>query len=266
MVLTWILAALCSGVSCGLLGVYLVGLEMPFLGIAMAHAALAGAVIGYLVGGPVWLWAGGAAWGTGLMLARLAYSSVRSDLGALSSIVFSTSMGVAFLGIGLAKGEMSSLLGLLWGNILFVRPAETALLLAVTVLLGVFLSVSGRLLDALIFARRSETYAFDPRPVFIVFMTLTSVIITLNLQLVGGLLMYALLANAAAAAFEIAEDMVAVRRYAALFGLLATLGGLTISWVLDLPIGACVVLISTACYAAAFWARRRDVWQKRRSI
>lgn len=256
MVVAWLAAALSSGVSCGLLGVYLLGFEMPFLGIAVAHAALAGAVLAHLCHGPVWLGAGGAAWSVALVLSRLARSPLRSDLGALSSILLSASMGIAFLGIGLA-GERSPLLGLLWGNILFVRSDEAALLGIVTVGLLAFLATSGRMLDALVFARRSETYAFDPRYLLLAFMSLASFVITLNLQFVGGLLIYALLTNPAAAAYELGESMRSVRRLAVGFGLCSTVGGLVLSWIFDLPTGACVVLLSTVCYAFAYAVRMR---------
>jgi manganese/iron transport system permease protein len=164
-------------------------------------------------------------------------------------------MGIAFLGIGLA-GDRSPLLGLLWGNILFVRADEAALLGIVTVGLLAFLATSGRMLDALVFARRSETYAFDPRYLLLAFMSLASFVITLNLQFVGGLLIYALLTNPAAAAYELGESMRSVRWLAVGFGLSST-GGLVLSWIFDLPTGACVVLLSTVCYAFAYAVRMR---------
>ena len=39
-----------AGASCGLLGTFIVGMRIPFLGICVAHAALAGAVFGSLCG------------------------------------------------------------------------------------------------------------------------------------------------------------------------------------------------------------------------
>lgn len=255
MVGIWVLAACSSGASCGLLGVYLVGLELSFLGIAMAHAALAGAVVAHLLNLPVGLTAAGASWAVGLALARLAYSSARSSLGALSSIFLSLTMGVAFLGLGMAKGEATTLLGLLWGNILFVRPWEALALLLIAVAVAVFVGVSGRLLDALVFSRRNEAQPFDPRYVLFAFMTLASLTITLNMNFVGGLLIYALLTNPAAAAYEVSDNMSSVRFWSVLFGLLSTCGGLAVSWWLDLPTGACVVILSALIYSFAFLSR-----------
>ncbi|MCX7624658.1 MAG: metal ABC transporter permease [Candidatus Sumerlaeaceae bacterium] len=258
MVATWLLAALGSGVACGLLGVYLVGLELSFLGIAMAHAALAGAVVAHFLHLPVELTAGAASWAVGLALARLAYSSARSSLGALSSIFLSLSMGIAFLGIGMAQGEATMLQGLLWGNILFVRPWQAGALLLIALAVAVFIALSGRLLDALIFARRNEAQPFDPRYVMVAFMTLASLTITLNINFVGGLLIYALLTNPAAAAYEFAENMTALRLWSMLLGVLATCGGLAISWWFDLPTGACVVILSALIYSLALLPRLRS--------
>jgi manganese/iron transport system permease protein len=256
VIAVWILAALASGVSCGVLGVYLVGFEMPLLGIAMAHAALAGAVVAHLAHLPAAPLAAAAAMVAGVALARLARSRARADLGALTSIILSVSMGVAFLGIGMARGEMSDLLALLWGNILFVRRAEAVALVVLVGALWAFLYFAGPMLDALIFSRRSEAWAFDPRYVLAGFMALAALVITANLQFVGGLLIYALLANPAAAAYELAESMAGVRRLAVAFSVAATLGGLGVSWLLNLPTGACVVLLSALIYAFALAARR----------
>ena len=50
-------AGLVGGASSGLLGVYIVGMRIPFLGVCISHAALAGAVFGELAGftGPLLL-------------------------------------------------------------------------------------------------------------------------------------------------------------------------------------------------------------------
>ena len=44
------IGGLLAGASTGLLGGYVVGMRIPFLGICVAHAALAGAVFGALFG------------------------------------------------------------------------------------------------------------------------------------------------------------------------------------------------------------------------
>ena len=53
MMLWWQLAAIIGGLSTGLLGVYVVGLRMPFLGVGIAHSAMAGGVLAAVVGWPM---------------------------------------------------------------------------------------------------------------------------------------------------------------------------------------------------------------------
>ena len=81
VIAVWILAALASGASCGLLGVYLVGFEMPLLGIAMAHAALAGAVVAHLAHLPAGPVAAAAAMVAGVAMRVMIFSISGQDNG-----------------------------------------------------------------------------------------------------------------------------------------------------------------------------------------
>ncbi len=87
MLMLWLLAALASGASTGLLGLYVVGMNMPFLGIGMAHAAMAGAVFASLAGWPILPAALAAALAAGALLAWIATTRVRADLGIATRIL-----------------------------------------------------------------------------------------------------------------------------------------------------------------------------------
>jgi manganese/iron transport system permease protein len=257
MMALWILAAFSSGVSTGLLGLYVVGMNMPFLGIGMAHAAMAGAVFASLFGWPVFPCALASALAAGALLAWIATTRVRADLGIITSILLSFTMGLAFLGIGLNQKEMSPLLNLMWGSMLFVRPSDVVLLFSLGGVYLLFILFCRRPMDALLFSRgAARSCGLNERPLLLAFMSLAALLITINLKITGGLLMYALLTNPAAAAYELAESMPAARRWAAGLGMGATLGGFGISYGFDLPTGACIVMVSTAFYAvAALYAR-----------
>jgi manganese/iron transport system permease protein len=98
------LCGLLAGSSLGLLGVFIVGMRIPFLGICIAHAALAGAVYGMLAGltGPALLVpALAAAMATALALGLADPHKLGIDTNVVMGILFSASMGLAFLGIGL---------------------------------------------------------------------------------------------------------------------------------------------------------------------
>jgi manganese/iron transport system permease protein len=257
MTLLWILSAVFGGGSAGLLGVYLIGLNMPFLGIGMAHAAMAGAIFAAVFGLPPLPVALATALAAAAVMAWLSTTRARADLGTITSIFLSFTMGMAFLGIGLNRGDMTPVLSLLWGSLLFVRPVDVALMGILFALLLGFTALFRRPMDALLFSRTvSRLSGLRERPLLVLFMILAALIITLNLQIVGGLMMYSLLTNPAASAYEAAPSMSAIRRWALALGVVGTLGGFGLSWLLDMPSGACIVLVSTAIYLVAVLAAR----------
>ncbi len=116
-----LLAGAIAGASCGLLGVYLVGLRLPFVGIFISHTAMAGTVFSLLLGlnplwGPVTVSALAAT-----SLAAIRPEKTRVDPNVALAILFSLMLGLTFLGIGLMQDSRSEVLGLLWGSVLFVQ-------------------------------------------------------------------------------------------------------------------------------------------------
>lgn len=258
MLILWQVAALLSGGCTGLLGTYLVGLRMPFLAVGIAHAAMAGAIFGHLLGWPPLVASLGAAVAAALGLAWLVTLPIRADLGVLSSILLSFTMGLAFLGIGLNQGDMTAHLSLLWGSLLFTRPRDLLLMAGAALALLVFLARCRRPLEAILFSHAlARAGGIRDRQILGVFMLLAAVIIALNLQTVGGLMIYSLLTNPAAAAYELATTMRGVRLLAVALGVVSTLCGFWASYLLDWPTGACIVLVSTALYALAVCIARR---------
>jgi ABC-type Mn2+/Zn2+ transport system permease subunit len=77
------------------------------------------------------------------------------------------------------------------------------------------------------------------------------VITTLSLKLVGGLLIYALLFNPASTALQFLEDMRKIIIASPLIGVATNLLGLIASLNLDLPVGSCIVLVSTIVFAVS---------------
>ena len=252
MMILWHLAAILSGSSVGLLGSYLVGFRMPFLAIALSHAAMAGGILACLLGWPVMPVALLAALLAGGFLAWLTSRPVHTDLNTATSLLLSLTLGLAFLGMGLNRGDMTPMLSLLWGNLLLVRLFDILLLaLSGLVLLGGVV-LYRKELEALLFSRRvARASGIRDRHVMMVFLVLAAAVVTVNISIVGGLLMYALLTNPAAAAYELAHSIRTVRMLSLILGVCSTLAGFWVSFLLDLPTGACIVLISCIIYGFA---------------
>ncbi len=249
---------LLAGGSSGLLSVYIVGMRIPFLGVCVAHAALAGAVFGALAGleGEFLLApALAAAVLTAIPLGLADPQKIRMDANTVLGLLFSVTMGLAFLGLGLfgvlGKSD-NDVRSLLWGSLNFCRWNDVALMLIASAALALFVVLCHKEMRAILFSRQdAAAVGILATPVWTLFLILTALVMTVNFQTVGGLMIYSLITNPAAAAFQLVRGGARTLVVAAALGAASGLGGFLISAATDLPSGAVIVLLSSAFVAAA---------------
>jgi manganese/iron transport system permease protein len=254
-----------AGASSGALGTFIVGMRIPFLGVSVAHAALAGAVFGSLCGldGPqLLLPALAGAVLTALALGLINPQRARLDDNTVLSFLFSGTMGLAFLGLGLhgmlGKSD-SDVRSLLWGNLNFCRWRDVWLMLLTSLLLFACVGAFFKELRAILFSRAdAEAAGIRTGVIWTGFLVLTAATLTVNFQTVGGLMIYSLISNPAVAAFQITRGCRSALLLSAFLGLVSGLGGFIIAAATDLPSGAVIVLLSSALVGgAAAWRHRR---------
>ena len=254
---------LLAGALLGMVGTYVVGMRIPFLGVCVSHAALTGAVFASLAGV-----------GEGGMLAAAMLASLvaamglgladphrlKMDTNVTLGLLFSLTMGLAFLGIGLHQRLGVSdhrVRALLWGSLLFCDWSSVALMAALAVAALAFVALCYKELRAVMFSRRLAAASGVPAAgVWLVFLALISAAVTVSFQTVGGLMIYALIANPAAAAFQLVRGFGRSLAVATVLGGVSGLGGFLISAATDLPTGAVIVLFSSTLVAAAALIRR----------
>lgn len=252
-----------AGASSGLLGTFIVGMRIPFLGVCVAHAALAGAVFGGLCGleGPQLLWpALAGAIVTALPLGLMNPERAHLDDNTVLSFLFSATMGLAFLGIGLygilGKSD-NDVRSLLWGSLNFCRWRDVRLMLGIALALVIYIIFFFKELRAILFSRSgAEAMGIRANAVWTGFLILTAATLTVNFQTVGGLMIYSLISNPAAAAMQVARGCQRVLVLSGLFGAASGLGGFLIAAATDLPSGAVIVLTSSCLLAGAAAVRR----------
>jgi len=251
------LSGVLGGAGTGLLGVFIVGMRMPFVGVCISHAAMAGAVFGLLVGWPEQLCALAVAAGATIILGTIPPGRTRMDINTAMGVLFPLTMGLTFLGIGLMSGPRTEVLGLLWGSLLFVDNRDVLLIGATTATLIAFSVVFAKEMRAILFSRfLAAATGVHQQLVYMLFLVMCGLVLTVNLHTVGGLMIFALLANPAAAALQLARGYRSVCFAAGTLGALSAVGGLMFAWGLDLPAGACIVLVSTALFLVALGVRR----------
>jgi manganese/iron transport system permease protein len=259
-----ILAAFLGGIACSTIGVFVVLLHMPFIGVAMSHAAFAGALLGMWLGFDPLIGAFLFSLGAAAIIGPLA------DRGELSpetslGIVFSLMLGLAFLFIGVIPNTRSAALDLLWGSILTVTHGDVILLAVVAfVIIGLVVTFFKEI-QATIFSRNIALAVGLPATIILyAVLFLTGTTVTVSLRSIGGLLIFSLILNPAAAAYQLTYSMKKMFLLSAIFGVLSGWVGLFFSYIFDLPSGATIVVTSAVIFllAVLFSPKRRvKRWQ-----
>ncbi|MBP7275436.1 MAG: metal ABC transporter permease [Kiritimatiellae bacterium] len=251
----WLLTALMGGAGCGLAGFLLVSMNLPFMGVCLAHAAMAGAVLAHLFGTPVLATALVASMGVAALVGPMA-DKTRTHANTVMSIMFSLALGLAFLGIGLMKDRRSELLGLMWGNPLLVRWADLPPLALAWLLPLALLAIFAKETKAVLFDREvARACGIHAAPIYYAIIAMCGFTVTVNLNIMGGLMLYSLLTNPAVAAAQLVSSYRAAVMVSMALGMICAAGGLLLSFALDWPAGASIVLVSAAVYAAAILVR-----------
>ena len=242
----WVLAAaVLSGAVCGATGLLVVGLRIPFAVVCCSHFALAGAVwaMRFDFSTGAGSLAGAAA---GALLAGWLSGVKRVDSNAALGVVFSVSLGLVFLGMHGGSGPRVEALSLIWGNLLFAGRREVLLLAILAVLLLVFGRVFGHALKVLLFSRDLARYLVPEALLFTLVLVFVTVVIAFNLELIGGLMLFSLICNPAAAALMIGRSVGSALGWSIAFGVGGALGGFALAWALGWPAGASIALVSAA--------------------
>ncbi|MDD8045892.1 MAG: metal ABC transporter permease [Verrucomicrobiota bacterium] len=249
--LKWFLAALAGGAGCGLAGAFLVAMNLSFMGVCLSHAALAGAVLAYWIGTPVLVTALLFSMAVAAMVGPIA-ERTRTHANTIMSILFSMSLGFAFLGIGLMRDHRTELLGLMWGNLLLVRWEDLWPLFAAWLVPLAFAVFFAKEVKAVLFDREiARACGIPAAAISNAIIAFSGIAVTVNLNIVGGLMLFSLLTHPAAAAMQLARRTRDVVVLSIVLGAVSAVGGLCLSYMWDWPAGASIVLVSSFLYAVA---------------
>ncbi len=255
-----IISAFLGGIACSTIGVFVVLMHMPFIGVAMAHTAFAGALLG------LWLGFDPLIGAFAFSLLAAAIIGPLADRGELSpetslGVIFSLMLGIAFLFMGLMPGTKSGALELLWGSILTNTRSDIVLLAVVAVVVVGLVFIFFKEIQATIFQRNIALSVGLPATLILYgVLFLTGATVTASLRSIGGLLIFSLILNPAAAAYQLTYSMKRMFLLSAVFGVLSGWIGLLFSYLFNIPSGATIVITSSIIFMlAAIFSPKRKV-------
>jgi ABC-type Mn2+/Zn2+ transport system permease subunit len=256
-----LLAAALVGAVCSVIGVFVVLRGLAFVGAGTAHAAFAGVALAYLVGLPplplAILFGLGTVWVTGVM-----EEQGRLKLDVSIGILYTATMALAILFIGLMKTYNAEVYGYLFGSVLSVTAEELTIILVLgAIVLGTILLFSKELYFVAFDQEMAEASGVPARQIFYLLLTLVAITVVVSLKTVGAIFVFAMILIPASTAYQLTNSLSQMTGYAVVLGTLCAVLGVLISYLWDIPTGPAIVLLATAIFALSvvFSPKRRLV-------
>ena len=235
----------------GYFGVFVVQRRMSFLGAGLGHAAFGGIALGLLLDTqPLWV----AIPFTVIVAISISWVKDHTRLAGDTAIgiFFSVSVALGILFLSLAGGRNADAFSYLFGSILSVTSSDLWVSSGL-VLIG--LSSLPRLWGNWAYAtfdtEAAKIGAISTRRDDLLLIVLLSLTIVVSLKVVGILLVAAWIVVPAASARLLATTFAGMTILSVAFAVTSTVVGLFLSYALDLPSGAIIVLVQAAVFVVA---------------
>ena len=247
-----LLAAIFAGITCGIVGTYVVARRMVFLCGGITHASFGGLGIALYAGiNPI----GGA-----LIFATLSAMGIEwaSDKGKIREdsaigIIWSIGMAIGALFMSLTPGYTSGdLAGYMFGSIATVTSQDITVLGIFTLLCVIGTILWWRPIMYLAFDRDfAASQGIASRAASYILTVVVAITIVLAIRIMGIVLLLSLFTIPAVTANILSKSYAKITLLAAIIAVCGAVGGLVASYNWEIPPGTCIIFILTVVLIAA---------------
>lgn len=233
--------------AAGLIGYFIIVRNTAFAAHALAHIGLPGATGAVLLGLPVGFGLGVFCVGGALVIGALGKRAEDREVATGTVLALATGFGLFFN--SLATKNSSTLTNVLFGNLLAISSDQLVTFTALLLVLAATMTLVYRpLLFASVNAQVAEAKGVPVKALSILFMVLLGVAVTMAVQAVGTLLLFALVVTPAATAITLTAKPLAAMAISTGISLVSVWVGLTVSAIFNMP--PSFVIVTIAC---GFW-------------
>lgn len=265
-------ASLLASIAAGVIGSFVVIKRISFIAGCIAHSVLGG--MGFCLWlqrsyGISWLdpiWGAFASAIASALLLGWIHLNYRQREDAVIAAIWSTGMAIGMIFLSLTPGTNVELLNYLFGNILWI---ETKDLLRLTLLNGVILAVTA------LYYRRFLALCFDEeqallqgvpvKRLYLLLLCLVAISIVLLMQVMGTILVIALLTIPATLAGLFTHRLIVMMGVAILFCAAFSLFGLSAATAFNWPPAATIALLAALSYLLILPLKKKKISLKRAS-
>lgn len=250
-------AGVLVSIACGVVGTYVVVRRMVFISGGVSHATFGGIGLAYFLGfNPMvgaLVFAVSAAMAMGVVSRRMHLSE---DTGI--GVLWATGMALGVVFVGLSEGYAPDLFSYLFGNILTVRSNELLMMLVLNVIIIVTVIAFYKEFAAISFDEEfSRAEGVPTGTLNMVLLGLIALTIVMVIRVVGIVLVIALLSIPPAIARQYTHRLSTMMLLAIGVGVLLSVGGVALSYVMDLGSGATIILLGGVVLLLVMLERRR---------
>lgn len=242
-----IIAAAVLGIVGGLIGVFVMQRDMAFAVHGISELSFAGAAGALLIGANV---VAGSLVGSLIAAILIGLLGAKArDRNSIIGVLMPFGLGLGILFLALYPGRSANKFGLLTGQIISVDIPQLGLLIVISIivlvgLLAVWRPLTFDSLDPDVAAARGV----PTRTLSLFFMILLGLTVAVSVQIIGSLLVLALLVTPAAAALRVSSSPVLVPVLSMAFGFVSAVGGILLALGGSLPISPYITTISFVIY------------------
>jgi manganese/iron transport system permease protein/iron/zinc/copper transport system permease protein len=244
-------AATLVGGLCGLIGVYIVLRRMAYIGHGLSHAVFGGAVVSYVMSFNFFI--GASIWGfLSALLITLTTRKRKIGTDAAIGIITTASFALGIALISRFKTFTRSFDAALFGNILGVSPGDLLAIVVVVVLTAVVLFFGYKLFLFTTFDPEvARFYGVPTGWVDAMFSLVLAATIVVSMQVLGVTLIAAAIVIPPIVARLLTDSFKTMILLSSAIGAFCGLGGIYLSFYVDVSSGASVVLFSALLFVVA---------------
>lgn len=233
----------------GPLGAFVVWRRMAFFGGTLAHSALLGVALGFLLGINLNVGIFAVCAVVAISLVALEHRT-RLPSDTLLGILAHGSLAAGLIALAFMQTRRVDLMAYLFGDVLATTAADIAVIYGGGALVVAALAFLWRpLLSATVHEELATVEGVPVTAVNLAFMLLLAVVVALAMKVVGILLVTSLIIIPAATARRVARSPEQMASLAALAGCAAVAAGLWGSFAFDAPSGPAIVVAAVALFA-----------------
>jgi len=251
-----VIAAVLVNIACGIVGTYVVIKKIVFISGGISHAAFGGIGLGYLLGiNPIV-----AAIPFSLLSAiTIGLISKRSKLSedAAIGIIWAVGMASGIIFINLTPGYAPDLFSYLFGNILTIPVSDLYIMLVMDFIIILIVVLFLKEFNAASFDEEFSTVIGIPnRILYLVLLCMVALSVVVLIRIVGIILVIALLTIPSSICRQFTYNMKKLIISSIVTGIILTITGLWISYLLDLASGATIILLLALVFLLSFFIKK----------